>query len=137
MRDIGDGAVVSRRKDVAVALRSEADCLQHEMAPSVELLREAADLLDPPDDGETVEARVLVRVDVDNDGMAHYNAAGWNDDAVFCGGTEHAPDDAVRDQIDEFAINAGAWTENARWTWITARVPKPAPVAEVEGTVEP
>lgn len=85
---------------------------------------------DMPDSdlGETIEVFALVRVDrVDREeNPLAYSIAGWT----------AADDDALRDQIDEFASNAGEWTEEPRWSKIRARVPVPPPAVTVDAEVE-
>lgn len=75
---------------------------------------------------ESVEARILVRVDRQADGSLTYGARGWS----------NAGRGDLAEDIDDGVINSGMFTEDARWTWVTARVPAPTPIAEVEGTVE-
>ena len=41
------------------------------------------------------------------------------------------------EQVDEFAANAGDWTEDPRWSTIRARVPIPPEIVTVDAEVEP
>lgn len=119
---------MTTRKQTSEALRvlATTPAGQHFRAT----LTTAADLLDPPDAEDTIDVRVLVRVDnvVDPDGEDHieYTAAGWTD----------ADETDLRDKIDEDVDANGTWSEDPRWSIVTARVPRPLPLAEVEGTVE-
>ena len=82
-------------------------------------------------DEETVEVRAVVRVDRTRTGLT-YAIAGWSDpvqDDVLV--------DAWREQVDEFAANAGDWTEDPRWSTIRARVPIPPEIVTVDAEVEP
>ena len=112
---------MSRRKRIAAELREYAADLRSEQLGSA-LIDAAANLLDPAADESTIEVRVLVRVTDFGDDDVCYEAAGEGT------AERHRNPSLVEEKIKDY-------TERCQYTWITARVPKPAPAAEVEGTV--
>ena len=102
----------AERKRVAEALRDGVGCTR-------DLLRLAADLIDPPEPPGTVRVRVACVVRADG---------------VWCAEGHSQQTDAESRQIAE----EGVWSEVAgdpRLTWVEALVPLPAPPATVEGSV--
>lgn len=114
---------MSTRKEIADTLRAWANEMDQDTLKQHAALVQAADMLDPPDDGSTVEVRILCRVDV-------FEGVSYVATAAYPGATE----DDLTERVDLDAEDN--WTSSPRYSWVTARVPKPLPPAEVEGTVD-
>jgi len=114
---------MSTRKEIADTLRAWASEMDQDTLKQHAALVQAADMLDPPDDGSTVEVRILCRVDV-FEGVSYVAAA------AYPGATED-------DLFERVALDAeDNWTDDPHHSCVIARVPKPPPLAVIEGTVD-